>query len=217
VVEFDTTACNKKIAKAFIVLMKTQDIHQAVASIVALQVPDSLQPDQLCDLLRFIVEANVEIVRSIGYQFIVAICLEGCWSHASLVKGFENFEQLCAAKEVQAPDLANILFAEMVPAFTPLVLQGLLPRSLSLQGYRESAESSAIPTDRAIQVVQSKNRRKRNSLIDQAAEQRRQEEKGMEATLALQEEHSMQMASSCYMGQAMAPSIYYCAPSVLMQ
>jgi hypothetical protein len=171
--EFDETECNKKVAKAFIELMKTRDIHQTVASIAALQVPDSLQSDQLCDLLRFIVEARVEMVRSLGYQLIVAICLEGCWSHAKLVEGFQKFERLCAANEVNAPDLANVLVAEMFPAFTPLVLRGILRRSPSLQcsPVRNSSVDEFDASNLCNSVVPNKNRRMKKRVIDKASEQ----------------------------------------------
>jgi hypothetical protein len=152
---YDKAACNKYIAEAFVALINTQNVNEAVTRIAAVKVPEALQAEQLCDLLSFIVEAGADVVRKLGFQLIVAIYTEGCWSQESLVKGLQSFVSLCAAKVVDAPDLQNVLCSEMVVAFkplfersllTPLFERGLVPAD-SLRQALESPEAAEFTED----------------------------------------------------------------------
>jgi translation initiation factor 4G len=202
---YDKVACNKYIAEAFVALMTSHDVQQAVAAIAALDVPEKLQAEQLCDLLLFIVESGADMVRTFGFQLIVAVYMEGCWSKASLKKGLQTFEGLCSYGKVHATDLANIICVELVPAFAPLFQQGLLPADLLLQVATSTDEqaSSSSKCDSSKDEKRSSEKRKRKtkkSLIDKAAEQQQQEQKQQDALWRL--------------GKMMSPSVYF-APSVL--
>lgn len=211
--QFDKVACNKRIAEAFVAMLSSQNIHQAVADIKALGVPEDLQAEQLCDLLMFIVEATATFVRTLGFQLIAAIYMEGCWSKASLVKGFKDFEGLLGTSAaVQVQDLAGILYSELAPAFTPLLQQGLLQGSTILQVLSSNEDKSAASSSSSSSSHSDSNkdsathsraphapRRKKKSLIDRAAEQQKMEQNQQEKVLPL--------------GRMVAPCVYH-VPSV---
>jgi len=203
---FDKVACNKHIAEAFVGLMTSGDVKQAVATIAALKVPGPLQAEQFCDLLLFIVEAGLpNALRGLGFKLIVAIYLEGCWSTASLQEGLQTFEGLCASDKVQAQDLEVILGTELFAAFVPLFQQGLVQAELLMKiaTCKESQASSSSKTDSIKddrRLPEKRRKKTKKSLIDIAAEQQK---------LEREQEASWQM------GGMVAPSSGYYAPPVM--
>jgi len=205
---FDKVACNKRIAGAFVGLMTSQDLNQAVASIAAIDVPKALQAEQLCDLLLFIVEAGADMVRmrTLGFKLIVAIYMERCWSKASLEEGLWNFGNLCASDKVHAEDLAKILGEELFTAFIPLFQEGIVPAELLMkvvtckecqastsstskddaeflmkmakEGQASSSSTSDFAKDNR-RFAEKRRKKVKKSLIDIAAEQQQQEQEAL--------------------------------------
>eukprot|EP00427_Karlodinium_veneficum_P056027 CAMPEP_0169425136 /NCGR_PEP_ID=MMETSP1017-20121227/68406_1 /TAXON_ID=342587 /ORGANISM="Karlodinium micrum, Strain CCMP2283" /LENGTH=777 /DNA_ID=CAMNT_0009534953 /DNA_START=12 /DNA_END=2344 /DNA_ORIENTATION=- len=123
---FDKATMQKELASTFGDLLLSQNMQKAVARIAAINVPPQLQAEQLCDLLQFMAEMNVETVRALGFKFIVAIFTGSHWMPSAFEDGFRNFTRLCGEGRIKAPALAKVIQDEMIPAFRPLVNRGML-------------------------------------------------------------------------------------------
>mmetsp|Transcript_9107 Transcript_9107/g.16343 ORF Transcript_9107/g.16343 Transcript_9107/m.16343 type:complete len:804 (+) Transcript_9107:69-2480(+) len=122
----DKDLCHKKLSEIYAELMVSHDIQDAVASVSETAVPSSLQSQEFCDLLVFILERSSDALRSIGFKFVVAIFAKRCWVPAALQEGLRSFAGMCDDLKLDLPALPKILNDELVTSFEPLVSTGLL-------------------------------------------------------------------------------------------
>lgn len=122
---FDKAACHKELAAAYAELMTSHDVPEAVARIASVAVPSSVQSEELCDLLVFIVEQGVD-ARMIGFKLIVSLFMNKCWTPAALQEGLRSFKGMVPDLKLDLPILPKILCKEMAPTLKPLVSSGFL-------------------------------------------------------------------------------------------
>jgi hypothetical protein len=123
---FDKALMHKELARAFGDLITFQDVRKAISRIATIDVPPPLQAEQVCDLLQFMAEMNIEMIRALGFEFIATIFIENYWTPSAFEEGFQNFAGLCVDGKVKVKALANVIKDEMMPAFQPLVSRGLV-------------------------------------------------------------------------------------------
>lgn len=118
---------HKTLAAIYAELMISHEIQDAVASVGVRAVPVSAQPQELCDLLVFIVEKSSCDSRAVGLKFFVAIFVEKCWESSALQEGLQSFATMCEDLKLDVPTLPSIVHEEVVTLLEPLVSSGLLP------------------------------------------------------------------------------------------
>jgi len=132
---FDKALMHKELASAFGDLIASSDVGKAASLIAAVNVPASMQAEQVCDLLHFMVELSIENVRRLGFKLIAAIFIEGYWMPSAFEDGFWRFARLCCDGNVKTLALGKVIHDEMIPAFQPLVSRGIIqPSSLKVHG-----------------------------------------------------------------------------------
>mmetsp|Transcript_147129 Transcript_147129/g.274030 ORF Transcript_147129/g.274030 Transcript_147129/m.274030 type:complete len:788 (+) Transcript_147129:72-2435(+) len=124
-VPFDKTACHKELAAAYAELMTSHDVPEAVARIATVAMPSSVQSEELCDFLVFIVEQGTD-ARMVGFRLIVSLFTEKYWTAAALQEGLRSFMGMVPDLKLDVPILPAILCKEMASALQPLVSSGLL-------------------------------------------------------------------------------------------
>jgi hypothetical protein len=127
---FDKEVCRKELTGTLAELRLSHDVKEAVERVVALAVPSSQQPEQLCEFLGRVAEEGSDAVRKAGFATIVSLFEGGHWTAAALGNGLQMFtEDLCADLKCDVPTLPRILNEELRPALEPLVKSGLLTQS----------------------------------------------------------------------------------------
>lgn len=124
--QYNKAACHKELAAAYSELMVSHDLQEAVSCISMVAVPPSAQPEELCELLAFVVDQGSEASRMLGFKLIVKLFGDRCWKPSSLDEGLRKFAKMGDDLKLDVPTLPSILRVEMVSAFQPLIDSGVL-------------------------------------------------------------------------------------------
>lgn len=128
--DFDKEACRAELLGALTELRISCDVKEAILRISALSVPESLQADELCDMLGRMVEEGSAAVRKVYFELVAGLFTEGHWEATALSQGLTDFaENTCPDLKLDIPMLPTILREELHAALAAVVSKGMLEPS----------------------------------------------------------------------------------------
>jgi len=128
--DFDKEACHAELLGALTELRVSCEVKEAILRISALSVPESLQADELCNMLGRMVEEGSAAVRKVYFELVAGLFTEGHWEATALVQGLTDFaENVCPDLKCDIPMLPTILREELHAALAAVVGKGMLQPS----------------------------------------------------------------------------------------
>eukprot|EP00441_Pelagodinium_beii_P045728 CAMPEP_0197623638 /NCGR_PEP_ID=MMETSP1338-20131121/3610_1 /TAXON_ID=43686 ORGANISM="Pelagodinium beii, Strain RCC1491" /NCGR_SAMPLE_ID=MMETSP1338 /ASSEMBLY_ACC=CAM_ASM_000754 /LENGTH=723 /DNA_ID=CAMNT_0043193673 /DNA_START=96 /DNA_END=2267 /DNA_ORIENTATION=+ len=125
---FEKDVFRAEATKVFMELRHSGDVKEAVLRLEALALPPAAgQPEEVCEMLSFLGQEGSSKVREQGFKALAE--MQG-WQREAVSRGVKSFlSDICPDLCCDVPALPKILAAELRPALSSFIGQGLLEES----------------------------------------------------------------------------------------